>query len=131
MGIFYNHMEVNSMALDPVSGAINSVDYCVQDVSQIKSKSFKEEDLTNDKSKEQPKAKTEQEINDAITKVNEFMKQKRTGCEFSYIEKLNRVMITVYDKDTKKVLKEIPPEESLKAIEKIWEVAGLIVDEKR
>ena len=33
--------------------------------------------------------------------------------------------------DTKKVLKEIPPEKTLDMIAKVWELAGLMVDEKR
>ena len=43
----------------------------------------------------------------------------------------NRVTIKIIDKDTKKVLKEIPPEKTLDMIAKVWELAGLMVDEKR
>ena len=39
--------------------------------------------------------------------------------------------IKIIDKDTKKVLKEIPPEKTLDMIAKVWELAGLMVDEKR
>ena len=42
----------------------------------------------------------------------------------------NRVMIKIVDKDTKEVLKEYPPEKTLDMIAKVWEVAGLLVDEK-
>ena len=35
------------------------------------------------------------------------------------------------DKDTKKVVKEFPPEKTLDMIAKVWEMAGLLVDEKR
>ena len=34
------------------------------------------------------------------------------------------------DKDTKEVLKEYPPEKTLDMIAKVWEIAGLLVDEK-
>ena len=38
--------------------------------------------------------------------------------------------IFAQDKDTKEVLKEYPPEKTLDMIAKVWEVAGLLVDEK-
>lgn len=62
------------------------------------------------------------EVNNKLTK---------TRCEFSYHDEINRVSIKVVDKDTNEVIKEIPPEESFKAIEKLWEIAGLLLDEKR
>lgn len=72
-----------------------------------------------------------QRLKKAVDNANSKMKHARTGCEFSYNDKLNRVSITVYDKDTKEVIREIPPEESLNMLEKLWEIAGLLVDEKR
>ena len=42
----------------------------------------------------------------------------------------NRVTIKIVDKDTKKVLKEYPPEKTLDMIAKVWEMAGLLVDQK-
>ena len=50
---------------------------------------------------------------------------------FGIHEATNRVTIKIIDKDTKKVLKEIPPEKTLDMIAKVWELAGLMVDEKR
>ncbi len=42
----------------------------------------------------------------------------------------NRVTIKVVDKQTKEILKEYPPEKTLDMIAKVWELAGLLVDEK-
>ena len=49
---------------------------------------------------------------------------------FGIHDATNRVMIKIVDKDTKEVLKEYPPEKTLDMIAKVWEVAGLLVDEK-
>lgn len=46
-------------------------------------------------------------------------------------EGTNRVTIKIVDKDTKKVIKELPPEKTLDMIAKVWEMAGILVDEKR
>lgn len=125
------------MAIDPISRASVTNAYVSDDVklnnAEIPVTVFKEEDNGKPLGKGNIKDTQQQkkELTDAIEKANEFMRQKKTRCEFSYIETLKRVSITVFDNKTQKVIKEIPPEESLKAIEKIWEIAGLIVDEKR
>lgn len=76
------------------------------------------------------KQDAEKKIKDAITQANNKMKQNRTSCEFSYHEEINRVSIRVIDRDTKEVIREIPPEENLKMIEKMWEIAGLMLDQR-
>ena len=50
---------------------------------------------------------------------------------FGFHEQTNRVMIKIVDKDTKEVIKEYPPEQTLDMIAKVWELAGILVDEKR
>ncbi|MCX4317731.1 MAG: flagellar protein FlaG [Lachnospiraceae bacterium] len=37
----------------------------------------------------------------------------------------------VKDADTGEVIREIPAEETLKMVEKMWELAGILVDERR
>ena len=54
-----------------------------------------------------------------------------TRCEYSYDEATKRVSIKVFDKTSDKLIREVPPEESLEMLQKMWELAGLIVDEKR
>lgn len=56
---------------------------------------------------------------------------KNSVAVFGIHEKTNRVTIKIVDKSTEKVIKEFPPEETLDMIAKVWEVAGILVDEKR
>lgn len=58
-------------------------------------------------------------------------KATRTRCEFTVDKPTNRISIKVIDRATDEVIVEIPPEESLDVLAKIWELAGLLVDEKR
>ncbi len=46
-------------------------------------------------------------------------------------EGTNRVTIKIVDRETKKVIKELPPEKTLDMIAKVWEIAGIMVDEFR
>lgn len=74
----------------------------------------------------------DKKLKDALSIANNKIKQSqpRTRCEFTYHEDMNRVSIKLIDKETDKVVKEIPPEKTIKMIEKLWEIAGLLVDEK-
>ena len=51
--------------------------------------------------------------------------------QFGIHELTNRVTIKIIDKDTKEVIKELPPEKTLDLIAKAWELAGIMVDERR
>lgn len=68
-------------------------------------------------------------VKETVNKTNDAM--QGTRCEFSYHEKTRRVSIKVIDKDTDEVIREIPPEKSLDMLEKMWEMAGILVDEKQ
>lgn len=68
-------------------------------------------------------------IKDTVAQTNHLLGQSR--CEFSYHEATHRVSIKIIDKDTNEVVKEIPPEKSLEMLQKMWEMAGILVDERR
>ncbi len=75
----------------------------------------------------------QQALNDQVKKAVERMNQSMSHSEafFGIHEKTNRVTIKIVDKDTKEVIKEIPPEKTLDMIAKAWELAGILVDERR
>ena len=54
-----------------------------------------------------------------------------TIAEFGYNEPTNRITIKIKDKDTDEVIKEIPSEKALEMLAKAWELAGIMVDERR
>lgn len=75
----------------------------------------------------------QQALNEKIKKAVEDMNKKMYNSEaiFGIHEKTNRVTIKIVDKDTKDIIKEFPPEKTLDMLAKAWELAGLLVDEKR
>lgn len=77
--------------------------------------------------------KQDQPSNEQIRKTIEKLNKSLTNSEaiFGIHEDTNRVMIKIVDKDTKEVIKELPPEKTLDMIAKVWELAGLLVDERR
>ena len=73
------------------------------------------------------------QTNDKIKKAVEELNKKMFNSEaqFGIHEGTNRVTIKIVDKETKEVIKELPPEKTLDMIAKAWEMAGLMVDERR
>ena len=63
--------------------------------------------------------------------VNEINQRTNTEAVFGFHDATNRVTIKIIDKESKEVLREYPPEETLDMIAKVWELAGILVDEKR
>ncbi len=75
----------------------------------------------------------QQANNEKIKKAVEQLNKNMSHSEavFGFHDDTNRVMIKIVDKDTKEVIKELPPEKTLDMIAKVWEMAGILVDERR
>ena len=67
----------------------------------------------------------------AIEEMNRKINNTNEEAIFGVHEDTNRIMIKIVDKDTKEIIKEFPPEKTLDMIAKVWEMAGILVDEKR
>ena len=86
----------------------------------------KEEGAANDSRQNQP---SNEQIKQAVEKLNKSL--PNSEAVFGIHDKTNRVTIKIIDKESKKVIKELPPEKTLDMIAKVWEMAGILVDEKR
>ncbi|MCR4435053.1 MAG: flagellar protein FlaG [Clostridiales bacterium] len=73
----------------------------------------------------------ERVVIDAIEKANKAISGGNRRFEFSIHEKTKQIMIKVIDSDTNEVIREIPPEKTLDMVARLWEMAGIIVDERR
>lgn len=72
--------------------------------------------------------KSNEKIKKAVSDLNKNMSD--TSCQFGIHEGTGRVTIKIVDKETNEILREFPAEETLEMIEKVWELAGIMVDEK-
>lgn len=70
------------------------------------------------------------QLKKAIAEMNRKINSSNEEAVFGVHEDTNRIMIKIMDKETKEVIKEFPPEKTLDMIAKIWEMAGILVDEK-
>ena len=118
----------------PEDGQTVNVDETTAAVTQIQAQDEKNSSDGN-ASQQQQAAKNAQAAPDQLKKMIEEMNKKINNSNevamFGIHEETNRIMIKIMDKDTKEVIKEFPPEKTLDMIAKIWEMAGILVDERR
>ena len=74
---------------------------------------------------------TPEQLKKMLEEMNKKINNSNEVAMFGIHEETNRVMIKIMDKDTKEVIKEFPPEKTLDMIAKLWEMAGILVDERR
>lgn len=80
-------------------------------------------------SNEQQQQATNEKIKKAVEQLNKNL--GNSEAVFGIHEATNRVTIKIVDKETKEIIKELPPEKTLDMIAKVWEMAGILVDERR
>jgi flagellar protein FlaG len=74
---------------------------------------------------------SDEQLVKAIEKAIHSMQGKNTTLEFSIHEKTKLISVKVKDADTGDVIREIPPEKTLDFVAKLWQMAGILIDEKR
>ena len=75
-----------------------------------------------------------QKIKETVEKLNKELKNVDTSIEFKIHESheggLNRVSIKVVERESEKVIMEIPSEEAIEFSEKMDEITGILFDHK-
>lgn len=70
--------------------------------------------------------KDAEEISEVMNKISEMV---NTQLKFEVYEETNTVYVQIVDRETKEVVKQIPPEEMLELSAKIREMVGILLDE--
>lgn len=117
-------------AVEPVFADGIEIEEIKQDfaAAEATQKNAENDQQGHQKSEAEIEAENER-IKKAVSSLNKKLDQS-TEAVFGVHEKTHRVTIKMVDKDTKKVVKEFPPDKTLDMIAKVWELAGIMVDEK-
>ena len=78
-------------------------------------------------------AEAKRRIKSVIAQANEKIKQQNgyRRLAFSYNKETKKISIKVYDEMTKEIIREIPPEKTSDILDKVHDLSGIVVDEKR
>jgi len=126
-------MTSQAAVVSPVSTAKTAMEYTDVSIADSEPKvdnTTKVVENTEGKSSEfQDREPSREQLHKAVEEINK--KMANSEAVYGFHDETNRVTIKIIDKDTKKVIKELPPEKTLDMIARVWEMAGLLVDEKR
>ena len=73
---------------------------------------------------------TKAKVIEAVNKMNEMLEVNHNTSKFQYHEGLDRYYVTIVDKETEEVVKEVPARKLLDAFYEMQKMLGMIVDEK-
>lgn len=120
----------------PEDGQTVNVDETTASVTNVQAEEEKAGSEGNGSQQQQEKMdpqtpETPEHLKKMIAEMNRKINNSNEEAVFGVHEKTNRIMIKILNKDTKEVIKEFPPEKTLDMIASIWEMAGILVDERR
>ncbi len=82
------------------------------------------------KSDEDKKVLNNTNVDKMAEKMNEFVQSLNTRLSFSYQPDRNKTVIIVSEPESGKVIRQIPPEEMLRLMEHMDEIAGIIFNRR-
>lgn len=71
-----------------------------------------------------------QKLRDSVDEMNSKLSPLNFGVKFGYNDDINAMYVSVYERDTDKVIRKIPSEEAIQLMAKMKEVIGIIFDQK-
>lgn len=99
-----------------VHGSKTKVVNAAPDIQQV-------QPLSNDE-------ETKEKVQEIVEKMNKILEINNSFAKFVYHEGLDQYYLTVVNRDTEEVVKEIPPKRLLDAYYEMQKMFGMIVDEK-
>jgi len=71
-----------------------------------------------------------EKLEKAVEETNRIVFPRDDRFEFKIHERTGRMLVKLIDKETEETIREIPSEKILDLIANIWEMVGIIVDER-
>ena len=109
---------------------IEAMDSVIREPVEIKKVDASDKNGSTEQQDKQERQPSDNTIKQALKDMNRKL-NNNTIAEFGIHEGTNRVTIKIKDKDTDEIIREVPAEKTLDLIQKAWEMAGILVDEKR
>lgn len=92
----------------------------VQQVQQVEKSENKTQEPNNDKEI------NKKDLDQALKKLNNFLKDEHTRAEYSYYKELKTTSIKIIDENTKEVILEVPPKKILDMVASMMRQVGLL-----
>jgi flagellar protein FlaG len=76
------------------------------------------------------KKMTKEQLEEVIRESNRMIFEDNKKFAFTIHEGTGRFLVRLVDQETNEVIREIPPEKLLDLVANIWEMVGILVDER-
>lgn len=125
------NVEIDSIRVNkPVTNNVATAEKAVKQGSETAKKQTKDTTATTQTQPVDQSEETKVKVQEAVKKMNDMLDVNHSSSKFMYHEGLERYYVTVVNRDTDEVVKEIPPKKLLDAFYEMQKMLGMIVDEK-
>ena len=105
-------------------------DLSIQHSTNINKIEKKEVEKINDIFKDKSKEEIKRELQKVVDELNKVMNPLNENLKFQFNNKVDELIVKVVDTKENKVIREFPPKEALRLMEKMRELVGLLFDKK-
>jgi len=70
------------------------------------------------------------QLKSAVEELNNSISPLNFGVRFGFSDDINSLYVSVYERETDKVIRKIPSEEAMQLMAKMKEIVGMIFDKK-
>lgn len=95
-------------------------------VSQVKEVQKTETKASEDNNNNKNQEYSKKDLDNALNKINNFLKDDKTHAEYSYYKELKTTMVKIIDENTNQVILEVPPKKILDMVASMMRQVGLI-----
>lgn len=114
-----NSINLNSYNSNTSEYTQASTEVAIPQVQKVETQSS---EINNTKNQEYSK----KDLDNALKKLNNFLKDEHTHAEYSYHKEMKTMMIKIVDENTKEVILEIPPKKILDMVASMIRQVGLL-----
>jgi len=126
MDIFSGIKNIQNNHYEPNTLKNQSIQKIQSDKTQIEKNNEIQKHQIEKKSKDEIK----KELQKIVEELNREMNPLNIDLKFKFNDKIDELTVMVIDKKTNKVIREFPPKEALKLMEKMKELVGMLFDKK-
>lgn len=121
-----NGMSQNTINISSYNSNSNLSEYAQTNtdvaISQVQKVETQSSEVNDNKNQEYSK----KDLDNALKKINNFLKDDKTHAEYSYHKEMKTMMIKIVDESTKEVILEIPPKKILDMVASMCKQVGLL-----
>jgi flagellar protein FlaG len=124
----FSSIKNNLQKIENYDFSKNSSKISVDNLEKVSNK--ESNSISDNVAKIEDKKIENKDLKKIIDELNNTMNSLNTSLKFSFDDKINTLTVKVVDTKTDEVIREFPPKEAIKLMEKMKEVVGLLFDKK-